>query len=215
MTFGYMLAKAAEESSKDDMSGLITAGVGFIGVLAGGMITLAGQYFNRKAEHRDKVTASVVVLLDAIYSMETNMTAWSAHLQGKRETPDDIFQDYIKAANDASAIAQREANQLSIKSSGPIRRATISLYNALIEAGNYVHPALGDGSAETFKHADLYMRRVELHRRLLTEVARTPGYRRWIKGLQIRKQSHRAEAIFNAAVSLSDNENPNTTKPNQ
>jgi hypothetical protein len=148
---------------------LITAGAGLIGVVIGGLVTAAGQHATRRHEFRQRILEQVTELCSAAHEFQTNA---NSQLTLLGTAPKEVIDEHSRRVNESLVAATKCGNTLSVLASGPIQRASVQVVNRIVEAQDYLHPALGDGRAEAFVNREQYLNKVSSARNTLIKLAR-------------------------------------------
>lgn len=146
---------------------------GFIGVIIGGLITIAGQAAGRRAERRNEIEKLAADLAGSTYMMESGLRGLIEYLGLPPEK-----QTYELGMKHADVITKEVAqtsslgNQLSIRAMPPLRDAAIELINTCVLAQNYLHPEFGTGRDEGFKDTEARLTEISNKREAMINVAR-------------------------------------------
>lgn len=146
---------------------------GFVGVIIGGLITIAGQAAGRRAERRNEIEKLAADLAGSTYMMESGLKGLIEYLGlAPEKQTSGLGQKHADVITKEVAQTSSLGNQLSIRAMPPLRDAAIELINTCVLAQNYLHPEFGSGRDEGFKDADARLTEISNKREDMINVAR-------------------------------------------
>lgn len=151
--------------------------LGFVGVVIGGLLTIAGQAIGRWADMEYQRRKEAAELVASCLMFETSVT----QLYGSTE--DVLTKDVRDALTDhltkTSEEFHRRAVMSAISASSSVRYSATKLQVAMARASNYLNPASQQGRAEKFVQKKFFLESMIVRRDALTRVARTSYFLRW------------------------------------
>lgn len=151
--------------------------LGFVGVVIGGLLTIAGQAIGRWAEREYQRRKEAAELVASCLMFETSVT--QLHESRKDLLPDEVRDALTDHITETSEEFHRRAVMSAISASSSVRYAATKLQIAMATASNYLNPASQQGRAEKFVQKKFFLESMIVRRDALTRVARTSYFLRW------------------------------------
>lgn len=172
--------------SGDSLINFGIAFVGLAGVMVGGLINIAAQRVERDDKKEVEFKKLVAEVLTASLAFDANLKQITE--RSKRKLPDQVVDQLVDDLNSADSLLKEKSILLHMVSLEPSSEFAMALYNVVIEASNYMHPAQGLGLSTNFSDADYHFERLEIYREALAAVARVKQSQRQSAAIiQIRK----------------------------
>lgn len=171
--------------SGDSLVNFGIAFVGLAGVLVGGLINIAAQRVDRDDKKEVEFKKLVAEVLTASLAFDANLRQITE--RSKKQLPQKVVDQLVDDLNEADRALKEKSILLHMTSSEPSNEFALALYNVVIDATNYMHPAQGSGLSQKFSNADYHFDRMEVHREALAAVARVkPSQRQSAAIIQLR-----------------------------
>lgn len=151
--------------------------LGFIGVVIGGLLTIAGQTIGRWAEREHQRRREAAELVASCLMFETSVT--QLHDSLSDESLQDVRDALTNHITKTSEEFHRRAVMSAISASSSVRYTATKLQVAMATASNYLHPASQQGRTEKFAQKKYFLESMIIRRDALTRVARTSYFLRW------------------------------------
>lgn len=151
--------------------------LGFVGVIIGGLLTIAGQTIGRWAEREHQRRREAAELVASCLMFETSVTQLYSSLND--ESLRDVREALAGHITKTSEEFHRRAVMSAISASGSVRYTATKLQVAMARASNYLNPASQEGRAEKFAQKKFFLESMIVRRDALTRVARTSYFLRW------------------------------------
>lgn len=151
--------------------------LGFVGVVIGGLLTIAGQTIGRWAEREHQRRREAAELVASCLMFETSVTQLHDSLNDEnlREVRDALTNHITKTSEEF----HRRAVMSAISASSSVRYTATKLQVAMATASRYLHPASQQGRSEKFAQKKFFLESMIVRRDALTRVARTSYFFRW------------------------------------
>lgn len=151
--------------------------LGFVGVVIGGLLTIAGQTIGRWAEREHQRRREAAELVASCLMFETSLTQLHDSLNDANLR--DVRDALASHITITSEEFHRRAVMSAISASSSVRYTATKLQVAMATASRYLHPASQQGRDEKFAQKKYFLDSMILRRDALTRVARTSYFLRW------------------------------------
>lgn len=177
---------------------LLVAGIGFLGVVAGGLLTLFAQMMDRKAKRKAFVREKLAALLHASHRAESNMEATLAAIRGESYHEPEEHKKWVDTTNEWQFTMQRLATELNIHTNLEMQDLSTMLCNQVVQSGNHATSRLRSNAEPDERVMRYHRERAQQERVFLTQLSRTS----WLMRHRVYKSqvAQRYDIILNQST---------------